>query len=72
MPLVPGAPITGIDLLVEGWYAEVFDVATEHRTAEEVLDQYRPDWRDRYRSDFEVFEAADGELGVRLSTRDAG
>lgn len=72
MPLVPSAPITGIDMVADGHYAEVFDLAAEHTTAEDVLDQYRPDWRERYRSDFEVFEAPDGELGIRFSTRDEG
>jgi len=72
MPLVPSAPVTGIDMLTDGHYADVFDLAAEHTTAEEVLDQYQPDWRERYRSDFEVFEAADGELGIRFSSRDEG
>lgn len=72
MPLVPGAPITGIDMLADGYYWEVFDLAAGHTTAERVLDQYQPEWRDRYRSDLEVFEAADGELGIRPSTRDEG
>jgi hypothetical protein len=70
MPLVPGAPITGIDMIADGHYAEVFDLAAEHTTAEDALDQYQPGWRALYRSDFEVFEAADGELGIRFSTRD--
>lgn len=72
MPLVPSAPITGIDMIADGHYAEVFDLAAEHTTAEDVLDQYQPDWRERYRSDIEVFEAPDGELGIRFSTRDEG
>jgi transcriptional regulator with XRE-family HTH domain len=65
VPLAPEAPLTGIDLAVDGRYELVVDLAAEHRTPEEVLDYWRPGWRDAYRSEFEVFEAPDGELGIR-------
>lgn len=70
VPLVLGIPVTAVDLLVDERYEDVFDLAALHRTAEEILDIRQPDWRDRYRSDFEVFQAADGEPGIRLRTPD--
>lgn len=65
MPLAPEAPLTGIDLAASGRLQEVVDVAAGHSTGEAVLDQWQPGWREKYRSDYEVFEAPDGELGTR-------
>jgi hypothetical protein len=70
MPLVPEAPLTGVDLAEAGRLTDLLDLAAQHARAEEVLDSWRPGWRDRYRSDFEVFEAADGEMGIRMVNRD--
>ena len=65
MPLTPDVPVTRIDLAAEGCFADLFDLASNHITAEGLLDRWQPEWRERYCSDFEVFEAEDGELGIR-------
>ncbi len=72
MPLNADVPVTGIDLAADGKYEEILDLAAEHVAPEEILDTWQPDWRTRYRSDFEVFEAPDGELGIRLATEGDG
>lgn len=70
MPLAVDAPVTAMDLAVAGRYEDVVDLAAQHATGEHVLDRWQPDWRERYRSDFEVFEAPDGELGTRPASRE--
>lgn len=70
VPLVPDVPVTAIDLTVAGRLQEVVEIAAGHSTGEDVLDRSQPGWRERYRSDFEVFEAPDGELGTRPVTRE--
>jgi transcriptional regulator with XRE-family HTH domain len=69
MPLSQDAPVTAIDLAATGRYEDVLDLAANHLTAEQVLEHWQPDWRDRYRSDFEIFEAPDGEAGIRPISR---
>lgn len=68
IPLDPEVPITGLELAAAGAYELILDYATDQLSAEEVLDRWRPDWRTAYRSEFEVFEAPDGELGIRLAS----
>lgn len=70
MPLSPDAPVSGIDLAAAGRFEDLLDLAAGHASAGEVLDRWQPDWRTRYRSDFEVFEASDGEPGIRPRRRD--
>lgn len=70
VPLVPGTPVTAIDLAAAGLLQEVVEIAAGHSTGEDVLDRTQPGWRERYRSDYEVFEAPDGELGTRPVTRE--
>jgi len=70
VPLVSSAPVTAIDLAADGCFQEVVEVAAAHSTGEDVLDRARPGWRERYRSDYEVFEAPDGELGTRPVPRE--
>ena len=70
VPLVPGAPVTAIDLAAAGLLQEVVEIAAGHSTGEDVLNRTQPGWRERYRSDYEVFEAPDGELGTRPVTRE--
>jgi len=71
MPLVPEVPLSGLDLAAEGRFVDLFDLATTNESPESVLDRWRPNWRDEYSSQVEVFEAPDGELGLRIA-RDAG
>lgn len=65
VPLTSEAPLTAIDLAAAGRLAEVVAIAAGHSTAEDVLDGWRPGWREAYRSEYEVFEAPDGELSTR-------
>lgn len=66
MPLVSGVPVTPVDL----WDARrpdlVFDYASGHTDPEQILTIWDPEWRERHRSDFEVFRAGDGLLSIRL------
>lgn len=65
MPLLAGVPVTPLDL----WHAErsdlVFECASGHEDPAQMLTEFDPGWRDRYRSDFEAFRAADGNLSIR-------
>lgn len=72
MPLTPEVPVTGIDLGADGRFEDLLDLAAGHATPEDVLNRWQPNWRERYRSEFEVFEATDGELGIRRAVRDDG
>lgn len=72
MPLVPEAPLTGIDLASDGRLPDLIDLAAGHGTPEALLDDWTPGWRERYASEFEVFEAPDGEPGIRVRSRDGG
>ena len=69
VPLASGAPVTAIDLAASGRLQEVVEIAAAHSTGEDMLDRLQPGWRERYRSDYEVFEAPDGELGTRPVAR---
>lgn len=70
MPLAQGAPLTAIDLAAAGRLPDIVDVAASHSTGEAVLDLWQPGWRDKFRSEYEVFEAADGQPGIRPATTD--
>jgi len=70
MPLAQGAPQTAIDLAAAGRLADVVDVAAGHATGETALDLWQPGWRQACQSDFEVFEAPDGQPGLRPAAAD--
>jgi hypothetical protein len=70
VPLVSDAPVTAIDLAAAGHLQEVVEISADHSTGEEVLDRLQPGWRERYRSQYEVFLAPDGELGTRPAATD--
>lgn len=69
MPLVPDAPLTPADLYAHERSDLVFDYASGHSEPGAVLAVFDPDWRERYRSDFEVFTAADGQRSLRPKDR---
>ncbi|MFI1842953.1 hypothetical protein ACH439_12600 [Streptomyces microflavus] len=69
MPLVSECPITPTNLYAEDQHQLLFDYASSHSDPEQVLNEFAPDWRERYRSSFEVYEAGDGELAVRPKGR---
>lgn len=65
MPIHLEAPVTPIDLWVDGRTDLVFEFASSHPDPDRILTAWDPAWRDRYRSDFEVFRAGDGQLSIR-------
>lgn len=65
MPLSKDAPVTPTDLYAADRADLVFEFGSGHADPEALLTQFDPDWRDRYRSDFEVFEAGDGNRSLR-------
>jgi len=65
-PVLAGAPIRPMDLYAAGRVDLVLDWAS--RTVQDpaaLLSAFDPGWRERYHSEFEVFEAADGDLAIR-------
>lgn len=64
-PIIDGAPVTPIDIWSEGNYLLVFEYATQHITPEQAMNEFQPEWRERFRSNWEVFEADDGNLSIR-------
>lgn len=69
MPLLEGVPLTPMDLWIAGQQDLVFMAADDNADPEDVLDKFQPDWQERYRSDFETFEAEDGNLSIRMKER---
>lgn len=68
--ILPAVPIRPMDLFATNHDELLLDWASGHvQEPERILDKAEPDWRDRYASDFEVFEAGDGELAIRLKDR---
>ncbi|MCC3765208.1 hypothetical protein K3N28_19300 [Glycomyces sp. TRM65418] len=65
VPISPDAPVTPMELWADGCHKLVFDFASSHSTATQTLDSWNPEWRERYRSNFEVFMASDGQLSIR-------
>ena len=66
-PLHPDAPVTALDLIAEDRIDLALQLASEQGTdPEQVLDQFEPDWRERYASAVEVFAGPDGLPGVRI------
>lgn len=69
MPMQLGVPVTPIDLWASGRSDLVFDFASGHSESEQIFTAWDPQWRDRYRSDFEVFRAGDRNLSIRQKER---
>ncbi|MGQ0846884.1 MAG: hypothetical protein ACT4QF_22415 [Sporichthyaceae bacterium] len=68
MPITLGVPVTPVALWVEGRQDLVFELASGHADAEQVLDSWDSEWRERFRSEFEVFVADDGQRSLRPRT----
>jgi transcriptional regulator with XRE-family HTH domain len=64
-PVVLGAPLTPMDIYAKNRADKVFQLASGNAHPESVLDEVAPGWRDKYRSEYEVFRANDGELSLR-------
>lgn len=69
MPVLLGVPPTPLDLWADARPDLVLEHASDHSKPEHVLNAWDPEWREHYRSDFEVFEAADGLLAIRPKER---
>ena len=66
MPLSPSAPVAPITLYAADRADLVFEFASGHADPETLLPEFDSDWRERYRSEFEVFEAGDGDRSIRM------
>lgn len=65
MPVMLGIPVTPMDLYAKNQHRLVFEYASEHVDPEQILTLFDENWRERYRTDHEVFVANDGELSIR-------
>ena len=66
MPLMSSIPVTPIILYAADRADLVFEFASGHVDPEKLLSEFDPDWRERYRSDFEIFEASDHNRSIRM------
>jgi len=66
MPLLPSVPVTPIVLYAANRADLVFEFASGLPDPEALLSEFDPDWRERYRSDLEVFEAGDRNYSIRM------
>ena len=69
MPLAESS-FTGIDVLAAGQAPELMQFAAGHIRNRDLLDSAIPAWRDTLDDRFEVYEAPDGELAIRVRTKD--
>ena len=68
--ILPAVPIQPMDLYAAGRSDLLLDWVSQHENdSVKLLSAFDPGWRDRYDSDFEVFEAADGELALGVKDR---
>jgi len=68
-PLLSPTPITPMDLWVASEYDLLFAGADDNSDPEAILTKFDPEWRERYRSDFETFVAEDGDVSLRMKER---
>ncbi len=68
-PVHDAAPVTPIDLWSAGRRDLVFEAACQGLSSDAIMDQYMPDWRDRFTSNFETFVGSDNELSIRMRER---
>lgn len=67
VPVLDDAPTSPMDMLAHNRFDLVCRYATDTFTSPEaILDDYEPDWRERYASAFETFVGSDGYLSLRL------
>ncbi|MCY3562213.1 MAG: transcriptional regulator [bacterium] len=71
-PIHPDAPITPLDMIANDRWDLVLRLASTHgQDPELALDEFEPDWRERFESSVEVFTGPDGRPGVRLVERES-
>ena len=66
LPLPPGYVVRPVDLYCEGHAAVVLDIASQRLTVEDALDEIDSTWRDRRRTQFEVYDAPDGQKSIQI------
>lgn len=64
MPLLPEYTITALDLYCAETRLPLLEYAGGRITATQLLDDFDPVWRERFRSGFKVYRAADGDLAI--------
>ncbi len=64
-PIVNSAPTTPIDIWADQKELLVLEYATQALTPEQTMDSFRQNWREQFRSNWETFEAEDGNLSIR-------
>ena len=68
IPLLAGIPITPLDLYESNRLELVLDWASNKETRPTVLlNAFDPNWREERSSSYEVFEAGDGSLSIRVA-----
>jgi transcriptional regulator with XRE-family HTH domain len=68
--ILPEVPLRPMDLFAAHQDALLLDWAGgNEKEAERLLDKADPQWRQHYATDFEVYEADDGDLALRLKER---
>ncbi len=67
MTLTSDAQVTAIDVVAGGHLEDLISLAAGYIIPEKLLGILDRDWKKHCKSNVEVFEAADGEFGLRLS-----
>ena len=65
-----GSNFTGIDVLENGKLSDLVEYAAQHIESIELLDRALPTWREALDDQFEVYQAGDGELAIRIVGED--
>ncbi|HEV8560144.1 MAG TPA: helix-turn-helix transcriptional regulator [Actinophytocola sp.] len=66
MRIIESAPVTPVDLWASGHQMLFFEYVTRHLSPEDTLQNFDPEWRERYRTSFTTFRDEDGHLGLRM------
>ncbi|MHB8189649.1 MAG: hypothetical protein ACYDHP_04360 [Ferrimicrobium sp.] len=66
LPVIEGFTVCYLDLYEAGRPELILDILNQRLSPTAALDIMNPNWRTCYTSDFEVFEATDGNLSIRL------
>lgn len=64
MPLVSGYTVTAEDLYIEGHTDQLLDYASGQTDLYEILDEFDKNWRTRYRSQYKLVKAGDGNPSI--------
>lgn len=65
VPVASGVPVTPADLYRGGRLDLLLDWASNRLAPSQVLNRFKPEWRDEFATQFEVFEDSEGQLGLR-------